>query len=281
MNKSKISIGVVGNGFVGGAIVKGFLQYNDVKVYDANECKSSHSLNETINQNVVFVCLPTPMFKDSLECDLSYISGFFNTIIKSPYNPNTVFVIKSTVPIGTTESLCKDFNPLKIIHSPEFLTARTALIDFITPSRNIIGGEEENGVSIVKNLYEERFPGITCHVMKSKESEFVKYFANCFFATKISFFNEMFLLCNKLNISWNKIIEGVMSDGRIGISHYQVPGHDGDLGFGGTCFPKDINAFIKTFQNEGIDPIMLKATWNRNDSVRKNKDWEKSKSAVS
>jgi UDPglucose 6-dehydrogenase len=84
-----------------------------------------------------------------------------------------------------------------------------------------------------------------------------------------------------MNVDWNKILEGVMTDGRIGISHYQVPGHDGDFGFGGTCFPKDINAFIKTFEKNGIDPVVLKSAWNRNLSVRKNKDWEKSKSATS
>ena len=160
------------------------------------------------------------------------------------------------------------------------MTARSAAIDFITPSRNIVGGEEVNGTLTIKKLYEERFPGVPCHVMKSKESEFVKYFANCFFATKVSFFNEMFLLSDKLNLSWDKILGGVMSDGRIGISHYQVPGHDNDFGFGGTCFPKDINAFIETFEKFDIDPVILKAAWNRNLSVRKNKDWEKSKSAV-
>lgn len=280
MNKSRISIGVIGNGFVGSAIVKGFLQYNDVKVYDANESKASHSLIDTIKQNIVFVCLPTPMFKDTLECDISYITNFFNTIITLPYNPDTIFVIKSTVPIGTTENLCQKFNPIKIIHSPEFLTARTALIDFITPSRNVIGGKSENGTDLVKELYEYRFPGVKCFLMSSHESEFIKYFTNTFFATKVSFFNEMFLLVEKLGLNWNTILEGVMSDGRIGISHYQVPGHDGDFGFGGTCFPKDINAFIKTFEKNEINPIVLKSVWKRNETVRKNKDWEKSKSAV-
>ena len=149
----------------------------------------------------------------------------------------------------------------------------TAAIDFITPSRNIVGGEEENGTLTIKKLYEERFPGVTCHVMKSKESEFVKYFANCFFATKVSFFNEMFLLSDKLNLSWDKILGGVMSDGRIGISHYQVPGHDNDFGFGGTCFPKDINAMIKRSEDLGIDPKMLKASWEKNKEVRKKLDW--------
>lgn len=281
MNKSKISIGVIGNGFVGSAIVKGFLQYNDIKIYDSNEFKSSHSLEETIQQNIVFVCLPTPMFKDTLECDISYITDFFNKVITLKYSSNTIFVIKSTVPIGTTENLCEKFKSLKIVHSPEFLTARTALIDFITPSRNIVGGTHQNGVELIKELYEYRFPGIKCFIMSSNESEFVKYFTNTFFATKVSFFNEMFLLIQKLGLSWNNILEGVMTDGRIGISHHQVPGHDGDLGFGGTCFPKDVNAFIKTFEKNNINPIMLNATWNRNLEIRKNKDWEKSKSAVS
>lgn len=279
MNKFKI--GVVGNGFVGSAIVKGFLQYNDVKIYDADTSKSTHSLEDVITQDVVFVCLPTPMFKDTFECDTSYIVNFFNNVIALNYNSNTVFIIKSTVPIGTTDYLCEKFKPLKIVHSPEFLTARTALIDFITPSRNIVGGKEENGVQIIKSLYEYRFPGVKCFTMKSSESEFVKYFTNTFFATKVSFFNEMFLLIQKLGLNWNNILEGVMTDGRIGISHHQVPGHDGDMGFGGTCFPKDINAFIKTFEKNNINPIMLNATWNRNLEVRKNKDWEKSKSAVS
>lgn len=278
MNKFKI--GIIGNGFVGNAVNKGFSYDHEVKIYDVNKSKSSHSFEETINQEIVFVCLPTPMFKETLDCDTSYIINFFNTVITCAYNRNTIFVIKSTVPIGTTNYLCEKFNSLKIIHSPEFLTAKTALIDFITPSRNIVGGKEENGVLVLKKLYDERFPGIQCHVMTSNESEFVKYFANSFFATKVSFFNEMYILSEKMKLDWNKILNGVMSDGRIGISHYQVPGHDGDLGFGGTCFPKDINAFIKTFEKENINPVILKAAWERNLTVRKNKDWEKSKSAT-
>lgn len=275
-------IGVIGNGFVGGAIVKGFVQYNDVKVYDTNPLKTINSFSETINQDIVFVCLPTPMIKNTFDCDLSYINSFFANVYKETNrNKNTIFVIKSTVPVGTTKELCFKYENIKILHSPEFLTARTALIDFITPSRNIVGGTIENGLYTIKELYDQRFPGIICHVMTSDESEFVKYFANCFFATKVSFFNEMYLLCNKLNLNWNSVLDGVMSDGRIGISHYQVPGHDGDFGFGGICFPKDLNAFIKCFEKNEINPILLKSVWERNLSVRKTLDWEKSKSAVS
>jgi UDPglucose 6-dehydrogenase len=116
--------------------------------------------------------------------------------------------------------------------------------------------------------------------MSSDESEFVKYAANCFFATKVMFFNEMLLLAEKKGLNWKKIEEGVMSDGRIAKSHFQVPGHDGDKGFGGTCFPKDINALIKTFEAEGLDPKVLKAVWEQNKAIRKNWDWAKSSSAV-
>jgi UDPglucose 6-dehydrogenase len=80
---------------------------------------------------------------------------------------------------------------------------------------------------------------------------------------------------------WETIMNGVMSDGRIGISHFQVPGFDGDFGFGGTCFPKDINALMKSLEKVNVDPVVLKAAWERNLLVRKNRDWEKSKSAVS
>lgn len=118
-------------------------------------------------------------------------------------------------------------------------------------------------------------------IMGSDESEMVKYIANCFFATKVSFFNEMYLLCEKLNLNWKKMMEGVLSDGRIGTSHFQVPGHDGDMGFGGTCFPKDINSLISIMKDNDIDPVILRAAWDRNLSVRKNRDWEYEKAAVS
>ena len=102
-----------------------------------------------------------------------------------------------------------------------------------------------------------------------------------FFATKISYFNEVKLICDKLKLNYNKILEGVLSDGRIGISHYQVPGHDGKAGFGGTCFPKDINSFINLMKANGVDPNVLEAAWKTNISVRPEKDWENFSAAVS
>ena len=275
-----MNIGIIGNGFVGNAILQGLNHYYNLKVYDVEPKRSTNTFEEAVNCDLVFLCVPTPMYKDTGECDLSYIESVFEKVDQAT-SASCVFVIKSTVPVGTTKKLNEKKKNTKIIHSPEFLTARTAATDFICPSRHIIGGDPENGIDKLKQVYEERFPGVPCHTMTSDESEFVKYFANCFFATKVSYFNEMAIFAREHGLDWDKVIQGVMSDGRIGISHYQVPGFDGSLGFGGTCFPKDINALIKSFEKTGANPIMLKAAWERNLSIRNNKDWEQSKSAVS
>lgn len=278
-----MNVGIIGRGFVGNAIFQGLNHYYDMKVYDVDSKKSTHEFNEVINCDVVFLSVPTPMHKDTGECDLSYIKSVFDKVKDiEGRNESCTFVIKSTVPVGTTETLNEKYNQkIKIVHSPEFLTARTAITDFICPSRHIIGGHTSKGTDKLKEIYESRFPGVPCYVMTSKESEFIKYFANCFFATKVSYFNEMAIFAKAHNLDWENVIKGVMSDGRIGISHYQVPGHDGNSGFGGTCFPKDINALIKSFESVGAEPLLLKAAWERNLSVRKEKDWESSKSAVS
>jgi len=276
-----MKIGIIGKGFVGNAIFQGLNHYYDLKVYDIDPKRSTHEFEDVIGSEIVFLCVPTPMHKDTGDCDLSYIESVFEKVVKLPETSCT-FVIKSTVPVGTTKKLNQKYQEkIKIIHSPEFLTARTAATDFICPSRHIVGGKTENGTDILKQIYEERFPGVPCQTMTSDESEFVKYFANCFFATKVSYFNEMAILARAHGLDWDKVIQGVMSDGRIGISHYQVPGFDGSFGFGGTCFPKDINALIKSFEEVGADPVLLKAAWKRNLLVRDNKDWEQSKSAVS
>jgi nucleotide sugar dehydrogenase len=279
------SIGVIGNGFVGSAVAEGFKHYQDVKVYDKDKSRSPHSLQETVTQDFIFICLPTPMSISTGKCDLSYIESFFNEI--KNIQSNSIFIIKSTVSIGTTSYLKSKYPNFHIVHSPEFLTARTAKIDFITPSRVIVGYPKNFYTNLhhvpnsVIDLFKNRFPGVNSFLMNSEESEMVKYAANCFFATKISFFNEIKLLSNKLDCNFESILEGVLSDGRIAVSHYQVPGHDEKLGFGGTCFPKDINSLINIMKNYKIKPNVLEGAWQTNLEVRPEKDWENFSSAVS
>jgi UDPglucose 6-dehydrogenase len=117
--------------------------------------------------------------------------------------------------------------------------------------------------------------------MTSDESELVKYIANCFLATKVSFFNEVHAFSEAKGCNWDTVMAGVTSDHRIGNSHYQVPGPDGDSGFGGTCFPKDINSLICQMNELPLHTDMLMSAWTTNLRVRKNQDWLSESSAVS
>ena len=272
-----MNIGIVGNGFVGGAVANG-MSNASVKVYDRDINRSTHKYDEVVHCDFVFVCLPTPMTSvEGGDCNLSIIEDFFATL---PQDCEGTFIIKSTVPVGTTDSLCEKHPHLKIVHNPEFLTAVNAKEDFLNADRHVVGGDVELLPPVVE-LYEKLYPDIPVYTMKSKESECVKYFANCFLASKLMVFNEMRLLCEALeDVNYETIIEGVVSDRRIGNSHCYVPGPDGEYGFGGTCFPKDINALIRTMEENGINPMVLNSVWEQNKQVRLNWDWADNESAV-
>ncbi len=271
------TIGIIGNGFVGNAVAKGFENVSDVRIYDVDESRSTHSLVDTVRSDYIFVCLPTPMTSaEGGKCNLSVLKKFFRGVSDT----HGIFIIKSTVPIGTVDEIVSQRPDLNIVHSPEFLTAANAEQDFIEADRHVIGGTPELS-NKVKQLYENRFPHIPVYTMRAKESEAVKYFANCFLASKVMVFNEMRILCDELDdVDYEKIIDGVASDTRIGFSHTQVPGPDGDYGFGGTCFPKDINALIHTMEEFGMNPIVLKSVWKQNKNLRKEWDWSNNESAV-
>ena len=123
----------------------------------------------------------------------------------------------------------------------------------------------------------EVFPN--AHIIKtgSTHAEMIKYFTNSFLATKVSFANEMYDLCLKLNLDYDKVVEYSVLDKRIGNSHLNVPGPDGDFGFGGHCFPKDLSALIKLSDDIGSINYLIKSVIKTNDKVRKNRDWEKMK----
>jgi len=276
------NIGLIGKGFVGSAIAAGFNLHSNVRIYDKDPKNSMHSLKETVNESdFVFVGVPTPMQTvDGGSIDLDIMDSVFEELNQVNENNETIFIIKSTVIPGTTTRYQNLYPEMRIVFNPEFLTERAANLDFINASRIVLGGNSED-VEKVAELYRDRFPYTKIITTDAESAEFIKYMCNCFFATKISFMNEMYLMSEKMGGNWLKIMEGFISDGRIGNSHIEVPGHDGDLGFGGKCFPKDINAFIGYFESSGVDPIILKSAWERNKTVRSDKDWSKIKGAVS
>jgi nucleotide sugar dehydrogenase len=255
-------VGIVGMGFVGKAVFHGFSLFCETKGYDIDPKKSTHTLDDVLNSDFVFVCLPTPESSNG-SADLTYIHDFFNSL----ENKNPIFILKSTVPIGTTSNI-ESLYSVKIVHSPEFLSARTADIDFITSNRVIVGSNNLEISLKVNELFTQRFPGINTVTTTPNESELIKYFLNCFFSTKITFFNEMRLLSDKLNLSWDSIMNGVLSDGRIEKMHTDVPGHDGKFGFGGACFPKDTKALRDVFIQNQIQPIVLDSVIKQNSIIR-------------
>ena len=185
-------------------------------------------------------------------------------------------VLKSTIPPGTTEEFNKKFQSLKIIFNPEFLTERNAVKDYDNQKRIILGGPRP-ATTELKTIFSKVFP--KAHIIKTDSSyaEMVKYFTNTFLATKVSFANEIYQLCNKLNIDYDKVVEYATLDERLGKSHWGVPGHDGDLGYGGHCFPKDLAALLYlSYQYKTVNGV-LKATQETNDKVRSDRDWERMK----
>lgn len=262
-----MTIGIIGNGFVGNAIYQNFKDKVLCKVYDVRVHRCYNTMEETIDSDIVFVCLPTPMLFGG-QCDLSYVMSFFETV--NVTNGKTIFVIKSTVPIGTTNKILEKRPELRVVHNPEFLTAVNAVEDFKNADRHIIGGKQE-WCMILHDFYKSYFPNTPTQVVTSNESETIKYFANSFLAAKVSFFNNLYEICEKFQMNFDSVKNGVCTDDRIGFAHTKVPGPDGLMGFGGYCFPKDINALITTLKQNNIDSSLFEAAWNYNLKVRNEK----------
>ena len=277
---TKYNLGIIGNGFVGSATVAGFSLHANVRVYDENPKASINTFEETINESeFVFVCVPTPMSLETGKIDLSIIESVFDRVSKVNKRDDNIFIIKSTVIPGSVEKLIKSYPGLNIVFSPEFLTERNAKLDFINASRIIIGGRDEL-VNRAELMFRERFPHTPIIKTDVTTAQFIKYMSNCFFATKVSFMNEMKQAADVTGVDWRTAVNGFLLDGRIGNSHIDVPGHDGMMGFGGKCFPKDINAFINYFDEIGIDAKIMKAAWDKNIEVRSKHDWLDIKGAV-
>jgi len=265
----QFKVGIIGNGFVGESQAYAFSSMADVKIFDINPIKSTHTLLEVLTQDFIFVCLPTPM-KESGEQDISYIENFFNNI--GLYNTNAIFILKSTILPGTTKSLINKHN-FNIVFCPEFLTEKTAKLDMLTQSRIVIGGDNQHTEKVLE-LFKVRFGQKHYILTDTTTAEFIKYMANTFLAVKVSVVNEFYRISEILGADWDKALEGFVSDPRIGNSHTNVPGHDGKLGFGGTCFPKDINALITMSKELGVNMNTLEAAWKTNLEVRPEQDWK-------
>ena len=275
------NIGIIGRGFVGSAVAHGFSEgvgYNAIiRIYDKDPSKSLNSLEDVVNKSdFIFVSVPTPSNEDgtiNIEILNSCISEI-NEIHSKKKHSNPIVLIRSTILPGTSLKIQNIFPDMRIVFNPEFLTERSANFDFISQTRFVLGGDEKN-VTEVSKLYRDRF-GSSIAIIETdfQSAELIKYVCNTYFATKVSFLNEMKRISDKVDANWDDVIEGFLRDGRIGSSHSQVPGPDGKFGFGGSCFPKDIQAMISFSKEIGVYTNVLNGAWQTNLEVRPEKDWE-------
>ena len=274
-----MKIGIVGQGYVGTAIKVGFESYYDLETYDKySEEKSTMQLADMVEScEVIFVCVPTPMNKDG-SCNIDVVEGVIKQINKLltdwKSDKKPIVVIKSTVPPGTTEKLHKKFKNVNVIFNPEFLTEANFIDDFKNQTRIILGGTRK-GTNKLRQIYSKVFP--TAHIIKTHSTiaELVKYMTNSYLATKVSFANEMYQICEKFDMDYDKVVEYATLDERLGVTHWSVPGPDGDFGFGGHCLPKDLSALIEVADELDVD--VLRSTQRTNNKVRKDRDWERMK----
>tara|TARA_Y100001963_G_scaffold42593_1_gene59670 strand:- start:262 stop:1101 length:840 start_codon:yes stop_codon:yes gene_type:complete len=274
-----MKIGIIGQGYVGTAIKVGFESYYDLETYDKySEEKSTMQLADMVEScEVIFVCVPTPMNKDG-SCNIDVVEGVIKQINKLltdwKSDKKPIVVIKSTVPPGTTEKLHKKFKNVNVIFNPEFLTEANFIDDFKNQTRIILGGTRK-GTNKLRQIYSKVFP--TAHIIKTHSTiaELVKYMTNSYLATKVSFANEMYQICEKFDMDYDKVVEYATLDERLGVTHWSVPGPDGDFGFGGHCLPKDLSALIEVADELDVD--VLRSTQRTNNKVRKDRDWERMK----
>ena len=267
-------VGVVGQGFVGSAIREGLKNFYEVLTYDLDETKCNSTHEELCREaDIIFVCLPTPM-RVSGECDTRLLETAVKKLDKDCKEANTspILVLKSTIPPGTTDKI-DSLVSLDVCFSPEFLTEANSFEDFKNQTRIIIGGPRP-ATGKIKQMFRKAFPEIPIIKTGSNTAEMVKYFTNCFLATKVIFANEMYDICKAHGIDFDKVTEYALYDKRIGKSHLMVPGPDGDRGFGGHCFPKDLEAMVYFAEELDIDPSLMKEVLDKNDTLRTDRDWE-------
>ena len=234
----------------------------------ANRLRFTTSLEEGIQHaEVIFLALPTPEDADG-SADMSYVMSVAGEIGKQ-LTRYTVIVNKSTVPVGTAEKVRAliaqhTSAAFDVVSNPEFLREGFAIHDFMHPERVVIGTSSEQAAGIMKKLYE---PFVDTEeailLMDEKSSELTKYAANAFLATKITFMNEIANFCDRVGANVDAVRQGVGSDSRIG-SRFLFPG----IGFGGSCFPKDIKALKKSGQEVNLQFSILESVIDVNEQQK-------------
>lgn len=251
-----LKIGIVGHGFVGKAMHRTFAYNAETFVVDPKESDITISELPMYDPDVIFVCLPAPTL-DNSTVDATLIYDVFKQLFALNYDG--LVVVKSTLPPNTTQDLFDSFclkteipTPLRYIYSPEFLREQEWQHDALHPGRLIFAGNYRDCLAL-EDIYTKHShvdTGTQYVYTDYKTASLVKYSINSYLASKVVFMNQLHQLCEDVyNTShgihpeiWDEFIRIMSADPRIGDSHTKVPGPDGNYGYGGTCFPKDVKA---------------------------------------
>ncbi len=231
----------------------------------AGRLRFTTSMSEGIEHGeVMFICVGTPPREDG-SADLSAVVNIAGTLACSMTGPMIV-VLKSTVPVGTARMVGaiieeRTAHPFAIVSNPEFLREGTALNDFLRPDRVVIGSADLEASQVMKELYSP-FVRVNQNIIivSNEAAEMIKYASNAYLATRISFINEIAEICTRTGVDIGEVRTGLGADKRIG-NAYLFPG----AGYGGSCFPKDVQALISVGEQAGADVSILKHVHRRNE----------------
>jgi len=266
MNKtSKIKIGIIGCGFVGGAL-KTWIEENNADTCECRVRDPPKGFNDDLSDiDIAFLQIHVPTEDDGSQ-DLTLMKKLIRSL------PDVAVFVRTTILPGTSDMLSKETGH-RVCYMPEFLTERTHITDFRTQPmvftvgrRDACGGDGTKaaigtgGEMTVNehdyNLLKRIFRGKRHCVMTPLEAEITKYAHNVFGAYKVTYFNAVKEYCDMMGADWNKVHEGCLLSGYINDVHTYVPGPDGKLGYGGKCFPKDVNAFAVRTEGTSLGTLL-------------------------
>ena len=236
--------------------------------YKASRLFFTSNLSEAVNKSdIIFICVGTPNKRKSLSVDLKFVYQAVKDI-KKVSKGKKIIVTKSTVPVGTgdqIEKILKNSKKFTVVSNPEFLREGEAIRDFKYPDRIVIGSNSSSIFKTMKNLYSPLInKGSKFFTTNRRGAELIKYAANAFLATKITYINEIANLCEKINVNVEDVSLGIGSDLRIG-SRFLRAGPS----YGGSCFPKDTKGLISIGEKEKVDLSIVKSVVKSNENRKK------------
>jgi UDPglucose 6-dehydrogenase len=257
----KKEIIIAGYGFVGKAVGRALEDKNIIQIIDPK-------INDSIVSDYKYadgliICVGTPSTETG-DCDVSQIYQVIDTVpIHIP------ILIKCTVRPDYLVKIMTDYPNHSICYSPEFLRAATANKDFLNQTYMVIGGDDPE--DFWQSLFKTSLPNCNLFFNSSiVEASVIKYATNCFLSTKVSFFNQLYDVCEANGADYGLVRQILTHDSRIGNSHTLVPGPDMSRGFGGACFPKDTNAFIKYADSLNTPVTVVESAVQYNKTIRNN-----------